>query len=128
MHRYVLFLAAIPLLLAAQTPPAAPPHVVANDKLTLNIRPVGGAFSSVVLADDADKLNPLHSLGHFVCVDGFGPSSTEERAAGLPMHGEANRVPWDVISQGKQGNTFAIAFTATLPLVQEVFRRTVRVV
>jgi len=115
------------LVVSAQAP-TAPPISIANDKLTVNIRPVGGALASIVLSDDADKINPLHSLGHFVCVDGFGPSSAEERAAGLPMHGEANRVPWEILSQGKQGNMLTIAFSATLPLVQEVFRRTVRLI
>ena len=112
----------------AQAPPSAPDHVLANDTLALTIRPVGGAIGSVVLADDAAKLNPLHALGHFVCVDGFGGTSAEERRAGLPSHGEANRVPWEVTSQGREGNTLTMAFSATLPLVQEVFRRTVRLV
>ncbi len=113
---------------AAQAPPAPADHVLANDRLTLTIRPLGGAIGSVVLADDPEKLNPLHSLGHFVCVDGFGGVSPEERKAGLPSHGEANRMPWDVVSQGRQSNTVTIAFSATLPLVQEIFRRTVHLV
>jgi hypothetical protein len=113
---------------AAQAPKAPPDHVLANDKLAIAIRPIGGAIASVVLADDGDKLNPLHSLGHFVCVDGFGSPSAEERKAGLPGHGEANRVPWEVVSQGRQGTTLTFAFSAQLPLVQETFRRTVRLV
>lgn len=113
---------------AAQAPPTPSDYVLANDRLTLTIRPIGGAIASVVLADDPEKLNPLHSLGHFVCVDGFGGVSAEERKAGLPSHGEANRVPWEVTSQGRQGNTLAFAFSANLPLVQEIFRRTVRLV
>ena len=28
---------------------------------------------SLLLKDDPDQINPMHSLGHFVCVDGFGP-------------------------------------------------------
>jgi hypothetical protein len=113
---------------AAQAPSGPSDYVLANDRLTLTIRPIGGAIASVVLADDAEKLNPLHSLGHFVCVDGFGGTSAEERKAGLPSHGEANRVPWEVMSQGRQGNMLTFAFSATLPLVQEIFRRTVRLV
>jgi hypothetical protein len=113
---------------AAQSTPAPADHVLANDRLTLTIRPLGGAIGSVVLADDPEKLNPLHSLGHFVCVDGFGGTSAEERRAGLPSHGEANRVPWEVVSQGRQGNTLTVAFSANLPLVHEILRRTVRLV
>ena len=69
-----------------------PVRVIANDKISLTIRSVGGAMVQLFLKDDPDKLNPLEGLGHFVCVDGFGPVSSEERAAGLPGHGEAHRV------------------------------------
>ena len=83
----------------------------------------------LVLNDDPDAVNPLHTgLGHFVCVDGFGPVSQEERKAGLPGHGEAHRVPWDVVSSAKKGVTTTVTFSATLPIVQEVFRRTLRMV
>jgi len=68
------------------------------------------------------------TMGHFVCVDGFGPVSPEERAAGMPGHGEAHMQPWEVVSSGKQGNTLAATFSAKLPLVQEVFKRTFRMV
>jgi hypothetical protein len=105
--RVVVAFFLLSLTFSAQAP-VAPPISLANDRLSLTIRPVGGALASVVLNDDADRINPLHNLGHFVCVDGFGPTSTEERAAGLPMHGEANRVPWEIVSQGKQGNTFTM--------------------
>ncbi len=61
---------------------------------------------SLRFKDDAEKMNPLWnsfradieegrpireggSVGHFVCVDGFGPVSQEEREVGLPGHGEA---------------------------------------
>lgn len=73
------------------------------------------------MRDDPEKLNPLQGLGHFVCVDGFGPVSKEERAAGLSGHGEAHRIPWEILSAEKKD---AVAFRATLPIVQETFRRT----
>src|SRR5262245_40334245 len=60
---------------------------IANDKMTLGLRTQGGSMVRLILNDDPDKVNPMHTgLGHFVCVDGFGPVSTEERNAGLPMH------------------------------------------
>jgi hypothetical protein len=102
---------------------------IANDKLTLSVRTEGGSMVRLVLNDDPDAVNPLHTgLGHFVCVDGFGPVSQEERKAGLPGHGEAHRVPWDVVSSAKKGGTTTVTFSATLPIVQEVFRRTLRLV
>ena len=80
------------------------------------------------MKDDPGKLNPLEGLGHFVCVDGFGSVSPEERAAGLPGHGEAYRVPWDLRSAERKDGTLTVVFAASLPLVQENFRRTIRMV
>src|SRR5437667_308946 len=80
---------------------------LSNDKLAMTVFPEGGAMAEITLSDDAGHVNPMwnptriardaglkpstdFSRGHFVCVDGFGPASAEERAAGYPMHGEAH--------------------------------------
>jgi len=111
-----------------------PVRMIANDKVTLAVRSEGGAMVRLVLNDDPAAVNPLHAeLGHFVCVDGFGPVSPEERIAGLPGHGEAHRVPWEILASGRTSaadgfGTMTMSFSATLPLVQEVFRRTIRIV
>ena len=106
-----------------------PGLAIANDKLQLGVRTEGGAMVRLVLNDDPEAVNPLHTrLGHFVCVDGFGPVSPEERTAGLSGHGEAHRATWDVVSSEKTNGVTTVAFSATLPLVQEVFRRTIRMV
>jgi len=105
-----------------------PVMTIANDKLSLALRAVGGAMVRLVMKDDSSQLNPFEGLGHFVCVDGFGPVSKEEEAAGLPGHGEAHRVPWDVMSSGKENGTLTVQFAAALPLVQENLRRTLRIV
>ena len=102
--------------------------MIANDKLTLAVRLDGGAMVGLTLNDDRDGVNPMHAdLGHFVCVDGFGPVSAEERAAGLPGHGEAHRVPWEQVAFDKTNGTTTVSFTAALPIVQEIFRRTIRI-
>ena len=62
-------------------------------------------------------------VGHFVCVDGFGSPSAEERAAGMAMHGEAYLQPWKLVSSEKQGATTTAKFTVDLPLLQESFTR-----
>ena len=98
-----------------------PVRILGNDKLALTMRTVGGAMVQLLMKDDPDKLNPLQGLGHFVCVDGFGRVSAEERAAGLPGHGEAHRVPWELRSSEKKDGTLTVAFKSTLPLVQETF-------
>ncbi|MCW5980245.1 MAG: hypothetical protein KIT09_19330 [Bryobacteraceae bacterium] len=111
-----------------------------NDKLELLILTDGGAMASLVLKDDAEKLNPMWNparlaremgqqarrmgaTGHFVCVDGFGPVSKEERAAGLPGHGEAVAQPWETVDFGKSGNVTSLTLRANLPLVQETLTR-----
>src|SRR5688572_28170754 len=95
-----------------------PALVLANDKLELTVVPEGGAMVDLVLAGDHEKVSPLwnpyrlareaglkrsagFARGHFVCVDGFGPVSPAERAAGLPGHGEAYTLPWELVSHVK---------------------------
>src|SRR6187200_84988 len=72
-----------------------PGVLLSNNKIELTVVPEGGAMAQIVLKDDKEKINPLWNpyaiarqagvarptnfyRGHFVCVDGFGPSSTEE--------------------------------------------------
>jgi hypothetical protein len=116
--------------------------VIENDRIELLLLPQGGAFASLVLKDDPERMNPMWnplrlaraagqdvnavtSIGHFVCVDGFGPVSAEERAAGLANHGEAHRQPWETVNVSKAGGRQRFVFRAKLPAVQEVFTRTV---
>jgi hypothetical protein len=71
---------------------------------------------------------PSGGTGHFVCVDGFGPTSPEERAAGLEGHGEAHRQTFEIVASGIQGATRSLSLRAVLPIVQETFTRTFRMV
>src|ERR1700733_13521738 len=83
------------------------------------------SLASVMLANDPHKANPLWNpmrlqrdsgkkvefrsgTGHFLCLDAFGPVSAEERAAGLPFHGEAHEAQWETRYMGKQGTTTAL--------------------
>src|SRR5215471_9210714 len=101
--------------------------IVSNGRLELTVMTQGGGIGSIVLTDGGEKLNPLWNplrlareagrtanfngtLGHFVCVDGFGPTSPEERAAGLPQHGEAHLTRFKVSEDA--GNN-AISLNAT---------------
>lgn len=122
-----------------------PALLLANDKIQLTMLTHGGAMASLVLLEDPHKLSPLWNpirlaraagqandfggaTGHFVCVDGFGPTSAEEKAAGLPGHGEAFEQPWELRHSGKEGNTATLTFSAKLPIVQELLTRTLRMV
>src|SRR5215467_11412403 len=109
---------------------------LSNDKLELLVLKQGASVASVILRDDPAKLNPLwqparmarevngrstfnSGTGQFLCVDGFGGVSNEERAAGLPGHGEAHLVEWD--SKLQDGR---LVLTAQLPHTQENITRT----
>jgi hypothetical protein len=117
---------------------------LSNDKIQLTVLPEGGAIVQIGLAGDAQQVNPLWNpirvareagqtrpanfyRGHFICFDGFGPVSPEEQAAGLPMHGEAHRLPWRQESYGKEGGLLSAAFSVSLPLSHERLTRTYRV-
>ncbi len=113
---------------------------LANDKLELLVLKQGASVASVILRDDPAKLNPLwdparmsrevngrsnfsSGTGQFLCVDGFGGVSNEEKAAGLPGHGEAHLVEWESRQQDGQ-----LVMTAQLPHTQENITRTMTVV
>jgi hypothetical protein len=121
-----------------------PAIALSNGKLDIVVTRLGSTLASIVMTDDPEKLNPLWdpariareqgrqaaftgSAGHFVCVDGFGPPSVEERAAGLPMHGEAHNVMFEISAPG-QSNSADVTFTGTLPVVQEKLQRRFRMV
>lgn len=122
-----------------------PAFRLSNGKLELTVLPQGATFADLVLQDDPEKLSPIwnpirmareagqkprfgDSLGHFVCVDGFGGVSPEEQAAGLRGHGEAHRQPFEVRSFDTAGKVTTLTLSTTLPLVQELFTRTIRMV
>ena len=52
------------------------------------------------------------SVGHFVCVDGFGPTSPEERAAGYEGHGEAHKQPWQLVDTESKAGVRSMTFRA----------------
>ena len=105
-----------------------PGLVLANAKLELTVLTQGGSMANLILRDDPEILSPLWNpmrmareagrkapgpgTGHFVCVDGFGPVSPEEQAAGLPGHGEAHRQPCEVRYSGRQGKTLILVAAA----------------
>lgn len=122
-----------------------PALILSNETLELTLLAQGGSLAHLTLRDDPEKLSPLwnpvrlareagrkpptgFSMGHFVCVDGFGPVSPEERAAGMPGHGEAHTQPWETRSSEKNRNVATITLSTRLPLVQELFTRTLRLV
>ncbi len=111
--------------------------LLSNGEVELVVLPHGGAIASFLLTEDERRVNPMWnpvrmgrergsketfgpSRGHFLCVDGFGPVSAAERDAGLPEHGEANKLPWEVVRSTASSATFRVR----LPLAQETLTRT----
>jgi hypothetical protein len=114
-------------LLAQPAPPAAAsqtPVVLANDKVELTIGLTGGRFLKLLLRD-SEPLSPLATMGHFLALDGFGAASEEERAAGMPGHGEANRTPMKITATQESGPMRSVTLQGWFPLAQETLTRTV---
>jgi hypothetical protein len=117
----------------------SPGLLFSNGAVELVVLSGGGSFASFVLEEDAQRVNLLWdparmarergskegfgpSKGHFLCVDGFGPVTAAERAAGLADHGEANKLPWETVESTAASATFRVR----LPLVQEKLTRRIR--
>ena len=119
--------------------------LLSSGTVELTILQRGCMFACLVLLDDPEKLSPLWDpirmereagggntpdgeQGHFICLDGFGSVSPEEKAAGLPYHGEAHEATFAVKFYAKEGGTTTLTLKTMLPLTQELFTRTVRMV
>ena len=56
-------------------------------------------------------------MGHFVCLDRWGAPGEGEARNGMPFHGEASKVDWQVLSRPeKRGDTVEAEMSAALPL------------
>jgi hypothetical protein len=146
--KFASFLIALPIAVSAQPPGTTfegrNGYTLSNGTIDLVVVQKGATLASLLLANDATKLNPLwnpamlareakqsprfgNSLGHFVCVDGFGGTSPEERAAGFPGHGEAFGTDFTIKSFGKENGVTTLVMSAPLPLAQETLTRTMRI-
>ncbi len=122
-----------------------PALVIGNSRLLFTVLPKGTTIASVVQRDDVSLLSPLWNpirmarelgtpqgeanrgsgFGHFLCLDGFGSPSAEERAAGLPGHGEAHGTDFTHEGSYSGGESIHI-FRGELPLTQERVTRTMK--
>ncbi len=102
-------------------------YKISNGKLTVSVMKQGGAITSITLDGDARHRNPLWepgagtfgaSRGHFLCVDGFGGVSPEEKAAGFPSHGEAYLTQFAGVASGAE-----MHLVTGLPLAHETVIR-----
>lgn len=137
---------ALTVLLLAETADfdGRPAIILHNDKLELTVLIRGATLANLVLRDDARKLSPYWNadraqraagsspstpagaLGHFLCLDGFGAPSDEERAAGMPFHGEANAQQFETVPEpGGSTGVLNVKLKTHLPLAQENIVRTI---
>jgi hypothetical protein len=93
---------------------------LSNRVATLEINLQGGGITSYALNDA--PLNPFSwrskwtpgCEGFFLCFDRIGQPSKEEKALGIPPHGEAHAVRWTVLEQSKH----SLRVQCDLPLVK----------
>ena len=136
LKHLVIALLILPGLTWAQT--KEEPRVIRLEgkaaQVVVNI--VGGAIADFHLAQQ--NLNPLswresnnapgpHWTGHFLCLDRWGPPSEAEQRNGMPFHGEASRVQWEILRQPESRDGQIVAeMAATLPLAGLRVKRQIR--
>src|SRR5579864_3918982 len=128
------FLAAALVSCAAQNIIEIRPTVVLDGHAAhVAVDPGGGSI--VQFQFTGQNLNPLtwtsgeaapaHPMGHFLCLDRWGPPSEAESKNGMPFHGEASHVAWKVVRAPlHSGGQIEAELAATLPMAGfEVTRR-----
>ncbi len=99
-----------------------PAVVLGNDKIELTILTVGATLANLTLRADSEKLSPFWNtdralgrapsgngaLGHFLCLDGFGDPSNEEKAAGWPAMEKRASFPSTPSSRGKKAGFLSL--------------------
>ena len=114
----------IAIAVFAQQPPRPPNLVLTNDRLELTIQGTGGTLAKLLLRD-GEPLSPLAAMGHFLALDGFGAPSEQERAAGMPFHGEASNQAMKVVASQNSGAVRSLVLQSALPLAQETLTRNI---
>jgi len=66
------------------------------------------------------------SIGHFICFDRLGRSTPQESKNGMPGHGEAAHVEWEILSQPvKINGTISSEMLCELPIAGMQLKRTI---
>lgn len=123
-------LAAISLVSAEEIFEGRRSVVLQGEEARLVVDILGGSIVSFELTEQG--LNPLRwanngptdkprQMSHFLCLDRWGAPSQAELANGMPFHGEAGLVEWQVLEQ----SATEARMTATLPLAGLAVERSV---
>lgn len=121
----VLFIAA-EIAFARETVGGRDSAVLQNGIVRLVVDLAGGSLGEFRRLDRS--VNPLQwahpgagetrtrAFGHFLCLDRWGPPSEAEGRRGMPYHGEASGVVWNLSAEGTPpGGTAEIVMEARLP-------------
>lgn len=125
----VLLFASLAVLMAPgapEPPPRAKASLLLESRAaSLRIDLLGGILADFHLA--GDPVNPLRGMGHFLCLDRWGPPSAAEEKNGMPFHGEAWKAVWRV-TRGPERRNGAIEaeMSAELPLAGLEVKRRIR--
>jgi hypothetical protein len=110
--------------------------VLESDEARVAIDLAGGSIVDFHLRKQG--LNPLQweepgaktaprPMGHFLCLDRWGAPSPAEQKNGMPFHGEAARVEWQVRQPPhREGDWIVAEMGATLPLAGLKIERRIR--
>jgi hypothetical protein len=131
-------LAALPLRPAkSQTVVNGRPSVVLEGQVARVVVDIGGG-GIVAFQFRDQELSPLHweepggataprPMGHFLCLDRWGPPTETEKRNGMTFHGEAARVKWSVLrTPAKEGGMIRAGMAAELPLAGLKLKRDIR--
>jgi len=142
--RWTLFLAAL-LWPALPSTAADRPRLVLDGQAAMLVVDLGGGsiadfhrksnplnplqWDSWSFGDTPDQAPPLEprSMGHFLCLDRWGPATQAEQAHGMGWHGEATRVWWTVDEEVRAADGYLQAkMSAELPLASLKVVRSIR--
>src|SRR5438067_2261726 len=99
---------------------------VEGQAASLRVDLTGGVLTDFHLA--GDPVNPLRGMGHFLCLDRWGPPSEAEAKNGMPFHGEASKVEWRVTRPPeRRSGGIEAEMLAELPLGGLQLRRLIRI-
>jgi hypothetical protein len=133
MNRPAVFLLGVLLAQVAAAELSADLSTVVLDNGTarLTVNRFGGAISSYVLTDQ--NLNPFswkagyqgtsRKMGFFTCFDRLGKPSQRELERGVPFHGEATSVEWEVLERASNGEGLLLKMQCRLPIAKMLLVR-----
>jgi hypothetical protein len=88
-----------------------------NGKARLVVSLDGGIITELSLG--SIDVNVLHDYGHFLCFDRWGPSTKEEKELGIPFHGNASKIRWNLLQDVElQAKPVLLEMSCLLPIVK----------